>query len=392
MSATESASRDLGKSTQGQMSLARVLGSVVLGSSVAVLSLYVGPLLVGAYVTELGLSEQQAATLFSLEMAGFTVGALFMFAVLSASCRRIVIVALLMMVAANLAAVFAQTLPQLAACRFAAGIGAGLLMTLTVLIIGNLTEPDWVYGLWTVGQLTLGAMGTLAFPELLGATGLWGVFAVMAGWCVVLLATLKLYPTSPCRGAGPAVGSNSAPLSTTTRGVICLGGAFIYYSAMAAVWAYAERIGVLWKLSGGLIPQVLFAGLVAGIVAASIAAVLGNRRGRLLPLVVSFLLSGAGIGLLAQNGGSARYAVAICLFNLGWYLFLPYCAAVVAAVDRGGKLLTGLSVVFPSALAAGSAVGALIVGRNGLPGVVIFGLVCVPIGLVLMVPATGGRR
>ncbi len=171
-------------------------------------------------------------------------------------------------------------------------------------------------------------------------------------------------------------------------GLACLAGVFLYYSGQTAVWVYLERIGITWNLQQALIARILFAGLFAGIAGATIAVALGDRIGRRIPVVASLSASAFSIALLLFPGESARFIVAACLFNLGWYLFLPYSTAVIASVDHGGKLLTGLGVVFPASLAAGPALAAMFVSNGDLRAPLIIGLLSIPIGLIGILPAT----
>ncbi len=202
--------------------------SVVAGSAVALLVLLTGPIIVGAYVTTLGLSERLAGLMFSLEMLGFTFGALAMFAALSAKRRHVVTVALAIMVGGNVLSMLTEVTVLLAACRFFTGIGAGILMTMTVLVIGLMRNPDSVYGLWTIGQLALGATGLIAFPPIIETLGLPAVFAILAILSALLFSTTRFYSLFPHplasrphktvleQGYGWA-GSASQAFSSTTR-------------------------------------------------------------------------------------------------------------------------------------------------------------------------------
>jgi predicted MFS family arabinose efflux permease len=364
--------------------------SVVAGSAVALLVLLTGPVIVGAYVTTLGLSEQLAGLMFSLEMLGFTFGALAMFAALSVNRRHVVIVALAIMVIGNVLSMLSEVTLLLAACRFFTGIGAGILMTMTVLVIGLMRNPDSVYGLWTVGQLVLGATGLIVFPPIIEALGLPAIFAILAILSALLFGTTRFY--SPFSPASDQQDAQSSVGASVWLGWICLAGIFIYYAGQAGVWVYLERIGVSWQLQPTLINKVLFVSLFAGIVGSGIAVFLGDRIGRVIPVTASLVLSALSIVLLLAPGASRQFAVAACIFNLAWYLFLPYAAAVIAAVDRNGKLLIGLSVVFPTSLAAGPALAAMFVFEGDFLGPLLIGLISVPVGLVCILPAARRAR
>ncbi len=362
-----------------------IIFSVVAASAIALLVLTTGPLLVGAYVTTLGLSVRSAGLLFSLEMLGFMLGAIAMFALLLRNRQRVVTAALGVMTGANVLSVFSETMPLLAALRCLSGFGAGILMTMTILVIGRLRNPDAIYGLWTIGQLSLGAVALLVFPAVIAAMGLPAVFAIIASLSATLFATVRFYSPAPPTFGSPhgAARVEAGPI----LGWACLAGIFIYYAGQAAVWAYLERIGVSWALQPDAVSLVLFAGLLAGIAGASLAVLVGNRTGRVIPVTASLALSAVSIGILMISGDSTRFGLGVTLFNLAWYLFLPYSAAMIAAVDRNGKLLIGLSVVFPGALAAGPAAAALFVRDSELLAPLLLGLVSIPIGLVCMLPA-----
>ena len=349
-----------------------IIFSVIAASAVALLVLTTGPLLVGVYVTTLELSARSAGLLFSLEMFGFMVGAIAMFALLLRNRWQVVTAALAVMTGANVLCVFADAILLLAVCRCLSGFGAGILMTMTMLVIGRLRNPDAIYGLWTVGQLSLGAVGLLVFPVVMAAIGLPGFFAIIASLSAMLFATVRFYsPTAPAFGPPQgAVRKDAGPI----LGWVCLAGIFVYYAGQAAVWAYLERIGISWALQPDTVSLILFAGLLAGIVGASLAVLVSNRAGRVIPVTASLALSAVSIGILTISGDGTRFGLAVLLFNLAWYLFLPYGSAVIAEVDRNGKLLTGLAVVFPGSLAAGPAAAALLVRDGELVAPHFFGI------------------
>jgi hypothetical protein len=227
----------------------------------------------------------------------------------------------------------------------------------------------------------------MAFPTLMASGGIKIVFLSWSILAILLFATIRYYPAGreqihklPNYGSGIRKG---------LIGILCLAGMFIYYSGQTAVWVYLERIGAAWDLGADSIADTLLLSLLTGIAGAALAIGLGNKFGRTIPITVSMLISAASIILLIGSAGAARFTFAACLFNFGWYLFLPYISAVIAAKDKNGNLLTGLAVAFPASLAVGPAFAAFLIGNTGslLPAL-IFGLVSVPIGLSLILPAT----
>ncbi|MFT5132321.1 MAG: MFS family permease [Gammaproteobacteria bacterium] len=360
--------------------------SVVIGSAIALLALFMGPLLVGEYIAKLDVSESQAGLIISTEMAGFTIGSAVLFAIAGLSWRKIMTAALLIMILGNASLLFVDSLSLFVLCRFIAGLGSGLVMTMTIQVIGLMRDPDRVYGMWTVGQLALGALGMIVFPIVIASYGIDFVFLIWAALAAFLGLTVGFYPYGR-----PPLESSSGKSGMSRRfllGLLCLLGLFIYYGGQAGVWVYMERIGMSWGIDRAAVGNTLFVSLLAAIAGATMAILLGNKVGRTIPLSVSMIISALSIMLLIFLSGTTLFTVAACLFNFGWYLFLPYMSAIVAAIDDNGKLLTGLAVTFPAGLAAGPAIAALLIGNTDvLLPCLIYGIVSIPLGLMLILPA-----
>ena len=328
--------------------------------------------------------------ILSTELSGFALGAAILFAVLGQNWRGLVTIALLLMIAGNALFLIADSLAVLVVARFIAGLGAGMLMTMTIQVIALMRDPDRTYGMWTVGQLVVGALGIMLFPTVMASGGIKAVFLIWALLAVSLLTTVQFYPRARDRESN--ADNKQAAARRIVLGLICLFGLFIYYSGQTGVWVYLERVGDSWGINQEMLVNTLSASLIAGIAGSSLAVLVGNRFGRTAPITFSLLISAVGISLLIQSGGATLFTVAVCLFNFGWYLFLPYISAVIADTDDNGKLLTGLSVVFPASLAIGPAVAALLIDRTGtLLPCLLFGLFSIPLGWVFILPATRAR-
>ncbi|NKB37640.1 MAG: MFS transporter [Gammaproteobacteria bacterium] len=360
--------------------------SVVTGSGVALLALFMGPLLVGEYIAKLAVSESQAGLLMSAEMAGFTLGSAVFFIIARLNWRKIVTSALLIIIVGNTSLLLVDSLPLFVLCRFVAGLGSGMVMTMTIQVIGLMRDPDRVYGMWSVGQLSFGALGIVFFPIVVASNGIDFVFLIWGVLTAILGLTVRFYPDG--RALLKSSGSNSGMSRHHFLGLLCLLGLFIYYSGQTGVWFYMERVGLNWGIDREAVGNTLFIGLLAAIAGSATAVLLGDKAGRAIPLSISMLISALSIILLISLNGEILFTLTVCLFNFGWYLFMPYMSAIVASIDGDGKLLTGLAVTFPAALTAGPAIAALLIGNaDTLLPCLIFGLVSVPLGLLLILPA-----
>ena len=349
-------------------------------SAVGVAMLLFGPLVIGAYVDTEGLTETQAGYLFSLEMAGYALSSALVFAVITRlNWRHILLAGVFLAVSANITSIYLHDYTGLAGFRFMAGFGAGLLMNITMVSIALTLNIDRNYGFWAVLQLTVGAAGLYLLPGFMPAYGLAAPFLTITVLALLVLPLVKRFPEH-----GRTAGATPGKYNKLFLGLTGLLGIFIYYSGQAAVWAYIERVGIAAGIGPGSVGSVLSASLVAAILGAALATWLGDRLGRRLPVAASMICSAAGISFLWGVQSIYPYVIAACLFNAAWYFCLPYLSAIIANIDTDGRLVIGLAVVFPSALAAGPALATWALAGAGYGPVLWIGMLSLPVGLIIM--------
>ena len=349
-------------------------------SAVGVAMLLFGPLVIGAYVDTEGLTETQAGYLFSLEMAGYALSSALVFAVIPRlNWRHILLAGVFLAVSANITSIYLHDYTGLAGFRFMAGFGAGLLMNITMVSIALTLNIDRNYGFWAVLQLTVGAAGLYLLPGFMPAYGLAAPFLTITVLALLVLPLVKRFPEH-----GRTAGATPGKYNKLFLGLTGLLGIFIYYSGQAAVWAYIERVGIAAGIGPGSVGSVLSASLVAAILGAALATWLGDRLGRRLPVAASMICSAAGISFLWGVQSIYPYVIAACLFNAAWYFCLPYLSAIIANIDTDGRLVIGLAVVFPSALAAGPALATWALAGAGYGPVLWIGMLSLPVGLIIM--------
>jgi len=354
-------------------------------SAVAVLMLSIGPLVLGAYVELEGMTAAQAGYLFSAEMGAYAMSSLIVFALLPyVNWRHLVVVGILLVLTANVAASLSHGFSALVKLRVLSGLGAGLLMNMTMVAIGLCRDPDRGYGYWTSMQLLVGGLAVFVMPVFIRHLGLTAPFGLIVLLALLLVTLISKFPSTGAAKHNEGVGSH--PWLLGASGLV---GIFIYYAGQAAVWAYLERIGDVAEIGAETIGRILSLSLATALVGALCATWLGNRFGRRVPIVGSMICSGLAIVLLFDISSSLRFALAACLFNVGWYFCLPYITAVIAALDSNGRLIVSLAVLYPASVAAGPALAALMMGGGNLTPVLWMGLLSLPIGLAIMWRSAG---
>lgn len=363
------------------------IAAYMLTAGVAPLMLWFGPMLVGSYVELLGLSEQQAVLVLSTELAGYALAGAIAFVLISIlSWRHIVLGAFIVFIVANVAAVGVSSFAPLIAIRFVAGIGAGTLMAMSMIAIGLTSAPERNYGLWTAMQILTPAVLLLFLPGLIAAHGLAAPFLIVA---VLAIAFVWVYRHYPSDGGQKARGS---ALMGTRRALILgasgLVGVFVFFGGQSTVWSFVERMGMHSGFVAEVIGRALSTGAIAGLGGALAASALGNRYGRVAPLVISMFGSLFGVATLIQTRELGVYTAGLCLVCAAWNYSVPYLQGAIANLDQSGRMLALLAIIMPGSMSAGPALATLFLteGAGYMPIVWILAI-ALPLGFLLVYPA-----
>lgn len=321
--------------------------------------IYLIPLLLGAMVSDRGYTEQQAGLIASADLGGYAVmtfiTAMFL---IRRDWRRLALVGVAIMFAANLASTAVASAGAFAAVRFLSGIGAGMLAAVATVSLGQTENPDRGYGLLFAASLLFGTAGLWGLPLLLGHTGLDGAYVFIAALAVLVgLLTFGLQQGVPPSDASDATG---APRPRPVLAVLILLAITLFWAHQNALYAYMERIGNASGLSAQFIGFTLGLANLTGFAGAALVAWAGSRFGRLIPLLLSTAIQLVCVWALSGTVSSVGYLVAIAVISLSWNVVNPMQIGVLAGVDRGGRLLALSSTVIGVGLAIGPALGAAV--------------------------------
>ncbi|MFQ5349413.1 MAG: MFS transporter [Thermoanaerobaculia bacterium] len=370
-----------------------IAGVTILGVVGSIVFLLL-PLLVGAFTETLSLGTRQVGYLGSADMVG-----MFLAAVLATlwvrrwDWRRAGAAAAGLLAVSHLVSAFLAGLVPLLVVRVVAGFAGGSLMSIALTSLGDTRGPDRWFAVFISGQLGLGALALWRMPQLIAAWGLRGVFLVLA---LLTVAAALCLPLIPRRGRPrvPDAGDGEAPRSIVP-GAMALAGCLAFNTGIMAVWAYMERIGDAAGLAASAIGDVLGVALLGGLFGALIAAALGDRLGRVVPLVTAVALQFLALWLIAGRPSTAAFGAGVLLFSFCWNFPVAYQLAVTVSVDSSNRLV----VLFLSAVKLGYAIGPalaaqLIASSDGFGVVIVLGGACFLLSGAVFLPLAwmAGRR
>lgn len=309
------------------------------------------PMIVGGLIDGYGFVEQEAALIGSLEGLGVVVALVAAaFWVRKVAWTKAVFIGCLLTAAINLFSTTVSDLELLMIARFLAGLFAGTLFSVTVAALGDNREPDRAFGVAQGLQGILMFAGFAVAPGLIQAYGVNGMYYLLAAASLVMMLSLVRFP---------AQGVNHAELmklagGDTHTGLIALGlfSSFIFFIASFGFWAFAERIGQAAGLSADTIGYGLGASQILAISGGVIAAVVSDRFGRTLPLLLVIIgQSSVYLALLGQQFSAATFYICTGIFQALFVIGVSYQMGVIAKLDVKGKFL----VVVTAAQALGAA-------------------------------------
>ena len=362
----------------------RSLTSAILLGVVGPEVFIVQPGFVQGMVQYLGFDDRAAGYVASAEMFGIAATTVAMtFAAHRFNWRRVIAWSLAIMVVTNLACTLVRDVTTFAALRFAAGIGAGGLISLSFAAIGLTRRPDRNFGYLIMWVLTYGAFALLAMPTAYRLAGLNGVLWFFALFPLVALPWLKYFPVS---GENTVqVEKDAVNLSPSAKG-LALAAMFAYFLAQGVVWAYLFLIGI----AGGLTEQQVANGLTvsqfAGIAGALGAALSAGRYGRALPLVIGIVGGAVTLYFLVGQFGATLYLVAVGVYNLAWNFTHPYLLGAMASFDRRGRVVVNAVAMQMLGLALGPSLAASVIEEGVYVNVNLLGGALFVLSAALILP------
>lgn len=334
-----------------QRSQARLIYAAGLVLTIGASTFNIMPLLTAGAVDTLGFTDGQAGVMSMAISLGSAVSAFFAVTwVRNASWRRVAVVALAGMAAADLAAVYFHGYWPLVLLQGAAGLFGTAVICLCLTILSDCPQAERGFGLSNAMQVVYQISAFLAGPLLVRFAGLNGLLGLLA---VLGVLALALTPLLPDRGvAAPMKGTFRELLKPVT--VLAVLGFGMFFLNAGAYWTYVQVMAEANGLSPRLAANCVALGISGGILGGTAAWWLGDRLGRFAPLLISCLMTLAAAILVLGHFGTIALIVSVLLYFFAWNYSVAYQLAIVSSVDRSGRGVA-LTQLFVFAGASGGA-------------------------------------
>lgn len=321
--------------------------------------------IVDGLVAGLNFTNAEAGTVGSANIYGATVGALIaVFLVGRLRWKPAVVILLAVLIGIDLLSTLIRTPALMIAVRGLDGVIGGVATGLVYGAMARTFSPDRAFGVLLVVQFALGGLGVMFLPPLVPALGAKILFLSLAGVSfVAILAILAIPDIQTGKGSGSIAYKPLSARKKLTTGVI-MTGLVLFQAANMALLAFIIRLGEHASLSRGFIGQALGWATWVAILGALAVVFMGDRFGRLKPLLVAMLLTLIGTAGFYWSENGAVYFIANVGTGITWSFVVPYLFGMASNMDPSGRMTTLAGFISHLGLATGPLVAGLLLGAD----------------------------
>jgi len=329
------------------------------------------PAIVEGLKTGLDFSDRAAGLAGSANVYGAALGALAAtFVVTRWPWRPAALVLLCALIGIDLGSQFIVRPEAMIPVRALHGLAGGCLVGFAFSVIARTRRPERTFGMLLVVQQGMGGLGVMLLPQLVPVFGTRALFLALAAFSLLTLLLLPFIDEYPRPGAAdgavaaPASAPAPAPAPPGDRTLLPLALASVFLFQFANMVLFAFIIGLARHFALDPLHSSTVVGLSAwvGVAGSVLVIVFGTRFGRVRTLVVSLLLTAAGMWMLQGSASALVYAVANCGTSVTWAFVIPHLLAMCAKCDQTGRASALGGFASKMGLATGPFVGAMLLG------------------------------
>jgi MFS family permease len=240
---------------------------------------------------------------------------------------------------------------------FIAGTGLGACYALSLTIFGDSENPARAFGIKFFFDVLPGVTFNLIMPPIFESFGFRGIAGAIIFFCLIVVATAILLPPRGSKTPSQALGGISIKEDGLT--LIACFSSFVLLLGVMALWAFLGQIGSTKGFSMKQLGPMLAVGSAINACGALVAAWLGNRFGRIAPVAVTISINIAMLAVIGMSDSFVGFAAGALVFCLTNNYTTAYTMALIADIDRRGRLIPFASACF----SAGAIFGPILSGH-----------------------------
>ena len=374
----------------------KLMIAVTAATGVGYLGANMMPMWLGPVMDGMSIGPERAGRLGSAELLAGMLGSLAVAPLIGRlPRRRLALVACAFVAAGYALSATIDSYLTLALTRAATGFCCGVVLAAGNAAAAGARDPDRVFA-------AMGFFGGLAASGILlslgyvtGSHGYAGIFALLTLVVIVSLLPLAWMPErgevpslAELPGEQPGEAIYSTLATPTLAPLATLGGLLLLSISGQGMWAFTERIGIGIGLESERIGLWISLATLAGLPSAALAAVIGTRFGRMIPLAIAIVVSSGSQWILASATSESVYVISQITWALGFFLWTPVVLGTAAALDRGGRWTVAAGAITMFGVAVGPWSAGQLLEYFPASGLATLVVGCAIGGLTLLLPVT----
>jgi MFS family permease len=321
------------------------------------------PLVVGAFVDDLGLTEAAAGTLVTFEMTAICVAAMLLANLVSRTSRRKwAYIGAIVTVIGQSTSTYYLDFQTLTVLRIVTGLGEGICIAAASAAAAGASEPDRLFAQVMFFEMLLWGMLLAVLPAVILLYGCTGLFWTLALLTVMAMPGMAWLPDPDIIQKNREEGT----IPHMKTGITAMIALAVITVTGIAVWSLSERIGLKTGLNLKAVGIILGIATIAGMAGSGAAAWLGVRWGRRLPLFLGIGVSTIAMVMITAIYEPVSFITNQVLWGVAFAFMTPYMMGVAATLDPLGRWTATASGVVMGASALGPIMGGTLISW-GLP-------------------------
>ena len=307
------------------------------------------PAINSAWVDQLGFTDVEVNRVASADLLGLFLGAVATSVLIRTWSRQtLTYLGIVLAISANALCTQYVDYETTLALRLLAGFGSGFYTAVAVAGLGAHSKPREAFN-WMLLAFAISQFLELQLIPHLTMNGIYIFFIVTY---VVTIPFVRLIPTVAVTSVEPIEAQQDAkgPTSLAWIGIVAI---VISYINIGAYWANIDLAAEAAGLDGEWSAQVISWSVLLSFFGCFGAMYVLKRFDYERPLLLTFLLMIAAVGLLAVNFTAAVFVLSVATFNFLWIFIDVYQMGGVSVADRSGSA----AAFIPGAQGLGQTIG-----------------------------------